>query len=92
VLLKDDWQIKIKIRQHAESDLSAADYICRLAFGTFLGLPDPMTFSGDADNVKTRFLVRKMLDLSDVMWDDVKASQPEGVTHNDKQTSLSDFE
>jgi hypothetical protein len=28
----------------------------RLAFGTFSGLPDPMTFSGDADSVKTRFL------------------------------------
>ena len=47
---------KINIRQLAESDLPAADYMRRLAFGTFLGLPDPMTFSGDADNVKTRFL------------------------------------
>ena len=48
--------IKIKIRQLEEDDLPAADRMFRLAFGTFLGLPDPMTFSGDADYVKTRFL------------------------------------
>jgi GNAT superfamily N-acetyltransferase len=48
--------IKISISQLAESDLPAADHMVRLAFGTFLGLPDPMTFFGDADNVKTRFL------------------------------------
>ena len=48
--------IKINIRQLVESDLPVASHMLRLAFGTFLGLPDPMTFSGDADNVKTRFL------------------------------------
>ena len=48
--------VKINIRQLTESDLPAADYMRRLAFGTFLGLPDPMTFSGDADSVKKRFL------------------------------------
>jgi GNAT superfamily N-acetyltransferase len=48
--------IKIKIRQLAESDLATADRMFRLAFGTFLGLPNPMTFFGDADYVKTRFL------------------------------------
>jgi GNAT superfamily N-acetyltransferase len=48
--------IKIKIRQLEESDLASADRMFRLAFGTFLGLPDPMTFFGDADYVKTRFL------------------------------------
>lgn len=47
---------KIKIRQLVEGDLAAADHMFRLAFGTFLGVPDPMTFSGDADSVKTRFL------------------------------------
>jgi GNAT superfamily N-acetyltransferase len=47
---------KIKIRQLVEGDLAAADHMFRLAFGTFLGVPDPMTFSGDADFVKTRFL------------------------------------
>ena len=47
---------KIKIRQLVEGDLATADHMFRLAFGTFLGLPDPITFSGDADSVKTRFL------------------------------------
>jgi GNAT superfamily N-acetyltransferase len=56
VLLKVASNIKIKIRQLEESDLTAADRMFRLAFGTFLGLPDPMTFFGDAVYVKTRFL------------------------------------
>src|ERR671930_726387 len=51
-----DGKMKIKIRQLAESDLATADRMFRLAFGTFLGLPDPMSFFGDADYVKTRFL------------------------------------
>ena len=46
----------MNIRQLEESDLPAADHMRCLAFGTFLGLSDPMTFSGDAENVKTRFL------------------------------------
>src|SRR5215203_1407727 len=36
--------------------LSEADRIMRLAFGTFLGLPEPMTFMGDAGYVRTRWL------------------------------------
>ena len=39
-----------------EDDLPVADRIMRLAFGTFLGLPDPRTFMGDADYVRTRWL------------------------------------
>lgn len=31
-----------------EDDLEEADTIMRLAFGTFLGLPDPMKIMGDA--------------------------------------------
>lgn len=38
-----------------ESDLPDADRIFRLAFGTFLGMPDPMAFSGDADYIGTRY-------------------------------------
>ena len=38
-----------------EDDLDDADRIMRLAFGTFLGLPEPLKFMGDADYVKTRF-------------------------------------
>lgn len=37
------------------TQLEAADRICRTAFGTFLGVPEPETFFGDADYVHTRF-------------------------------------
>ena len=38
-----------------ESDLAEADRVFRLAFGTFLGLPDPMQFAASADYVRTRW-------------------------------------
>jgi GNAT superfamily N-acetyltransferase len=38
-----------------ERDLPVADRIFRLAFGTFIGLPDPTAFGGDSDYVRTRF-------------------------------------
>ena len=46
---------EIKIRLLREEDLPLADRIMRLAFGTFLGLPDPLKFMGDADYVRTRW-------------------------------------
>jgi len=46
----------ITIRPLREQDLPAADRIMRLAFGTFLGMPDPLKFMGDADFVRTRWL------------------------------------
>lgn len=45
----------ILVRPLQESDLPAADQTMRMAFGTFLGLPDPMMFMGDANFVKTRW-------------------------------------
>jgi len=45
----------VDIRPLAQADLPAAERIFRLAFGTFLGLPDPMAFMGDADLVGTRW-------------------------------------
>lgn len=44
------------VRPLAENDLQTADQIFRLAFGTFLGLPDPMTFFEGADYVRTRYV------------------------------------
>lgn len=38
-----------------EADLPEADRIFRLAFGTFLGLPEPLAFGGDTDLVGTRW-------------------------------------
>ena len=45
----------ICVRPLQQSDLSAADHIMRLAFGTFFGLPDPASFMGDASYVRTRW-------------------------------------
>ena len=45
----------ISVRSLQENDLSAADHIMRLAFGTFLGLPEPAAFMGDADYVRSRW-------------------------------------
>ena len=40
-----------------ETDLAEADRIFRLAFGTFLRLPNPMDFAGNAEYVRTRWKV-----------------------------------
>lgn len=45
----------VVVRRLEEGELAEADRILRLAFGTFLGLPDPMAFMGDADYVRTRW-------------------------------------
>lgn len=45
----------ISVRRMEEKDLAEADRIMRLAFGTFIGLPDPMAFMGDAQYVRTRW-------------------------------------
>jgi GNAT superfamily N-acetyltransferase len=47
--------LEVTIRQLREGDLPAADRVMRLAFGTFLGMPDPLKFMGDADYVRTRW-------------------------------------
>jgi len=48
----------ISIQPLREADLPEADRVCRLAFGTHLGLPDPLSFLGDADFVRTRWRAR----------------------------------
>ena len=53
--LEDTSKLDIKIRLLQESDLDAADHVMRLAFGTFIGLPEPTQFMGDADYVHTRW-------------------------------------
>jgi GNAT superfamily N-acetyltransferase len=45
----------VRIRALEERDVDAADRIMRVAFGTFLGLPDPGAMFGDAEVVRTRF-------------------------------------
>ena len=48
-------RVETIIRPLVKSDLDAADRIVRIAFGTFLGLPDPAAFMGDANYAHTRW-------------------------------------
>jgi GNAT superfamily N-acetyltransferase len=45
----------VHVRGLAETDLAEADQVMRLAFGTFLEFPDPMSFMGDGDYVRSRW-------------------------------------
>lgn len=45
----------VEIRPMNETDIASADTVMRVAFGTFLGLPEPATFMGDASYVPNRF-------------------------------------
>jgi GNAT superfamily N-acetyltransferase len=47
---------KVDVRPVQKDDLETADQIFRLAFGTFLGMPDPMAFYAGADYVRTRWI------------------------------------
>jgi hypothetical protein len=47
----------ISIRSFQEKDLAEADRIFRLAFGTFVGLPDPNTFAQGREFVLTRWRI-----------------------------------
>ncbi|MER5292672.1 GNAT family N-acetyltransferase [Streptomyces pharetrae] len=45
----------VSVRPLGEADLDRADEICRVAFGTFLGAPDPFGTFGSVDYVRTRW-------------------------------------
>src|SRR5438067_1016575 len=45
----------VVIRPLTEADLADADRVFRVAFGTFLGVPEPRQFFGDAEFVRTRW-------------------------------------
>jgi predicted N-acetyltransferase YhbS len=45
----------LSIRPLREQELAAADRIFRRSFGTFLGLPDPESFGGDAGLLRSRW-------------------------------------
>lgn len=48
----------VTVRPMREADTAACDRVMRLAFGTFLGLPDPLAFMGDGAYVKPRWKAR----------------------------------
>jgi GNAT superfamily N-acetyltransferase len=54
--IEDTTKSDIIVRPLRETELSTADTIMRLAFGTFIGLPEPMAFMGDAAYIRTRWL------------------------------------
>ena len=45
----------VLIRPLTGADLDEADRVYRVAFGTFLGMPEPADFAGDADTLRTRW-------------------------------------
>jgi GNAT superfamily N-acetyltransferase len=47
--------MKVLVRPLPATDLAEANRIFRVAFGTFLGLANPIEFFGDADCVRTRW-------------------------------------
>lgn len=49
--------MNISIRLLQEQELATADQIFRLAFGTFIGLPQPSDFAGDANYIQPRWKV-----------------------------------
>src|ERR687893_696345 len=46
---------EVSVRPLREDELGEADRIMRLAFGTFLGLPEPLAFMGEAGLVQPRW-------------------------------------
>ncbi len=57
-MIRRAWEIfmvDVIIRAMREDDLGAADHVMRVAFGTFLGMPEPAAFMGDADFIRTRW-------------------------------------
>jgi len=48
--------MEVKIRPLREEDLPDADRIMRLAFGTFLSMPEPERFGEGADHVRGRWI------------------------------------
>jgi GNAT superfamily N-acetyltransferase len=48
--------MNLLVKQLIEADLTEADRVFRVAFGTFLGLPNPIEFFSDAEYVRTRWV------------------------------------
>ena len=65
-----------QVRLLEEPDLTEADRVLRLAFGTFLGLPDPSTFLGDAEFIRSRWQVNPRASLGATLR--TKMSSDEG--------------
>jgi predicted N-acetyltransferase YhbS len=51
---REETTMDITVRELREDDLDAADRVMRVAFGTYIGVPEPATFMGDAAFVRPR--------------------------------------
>ncbi|MGD9762184.1 MAG: GNAT family N-acetyltransferase [Candidatus Binatia bacterium] len=49
--------MELDIRPLAETELAEAERIFRLAFGTFIGIPDPLTFTNDCAFIRSRWQI-----------------------------------
>lgn len=67
-------QTDVSIRPLRETDLSEADRVFRLAFGTFLGVRDPMTLWSGVDYVHTRWLANPSSAFAAAMGSEVVGS------------------
>ena len=47
--------MRVAVRPLEAGDIAPAEHVCRLAFGTFFGLADPVSFRGDGALVAPRF-------------------------------------
>lgn len=54
--LSEKTKMDCTVRPLQEADLRAANNIMRVAFGTFLGIPEPATFMGDKEYIRTRWI------------------------------------
>ncbi len=67
-------RLDVAIRPLAEADLDAADHVMRVAFGTFLGAPDPERFFGEVDYVRSRFAADPTRAFAAVLGDELVGS------------------
>ena len=49
--------MNFSIRLLQEQEIESANHVFRFAFGTFIGLPDPLQFAGDAAYIRHRYLI-----------------------------------
>ncbi len=56
-------QARVTVRRMTEGDLPAAKKIFQLAFGTFVGVPEPENFLEDQDYINARWRIDPLASL-----------------------------
>ncbi|WP_222852400.1 GNAT family N-acetyltransferase [Streptomyces piniterrae] len=65
---------KVSVRPLEKTDLDLADEICRVAFGTFLGVPDPKKTFESADFIHVRWAADPESAFAETVDDELVAS------------------